>query len=199
MNSPPQINYEIMSYKERKKENELMVKLEIIRKKIIQKKSRKNISKAYLCSESTLKRILNDFKNKISPEHKSIILDPKKSFSLEEIEQLLSPLKSVSTRPKSNKKQASASQENLIKKMFLEKKIKIGYQRMVRLIQRLVPEKNHQFLSKSEIILLKSLSFAQMKGIYKRNKFRSKKVKTVNRQRKPLHDYELTFLNKPEK
>jgi len=179
---------EIMTYKERKKENELILKLEIIRKVFVQKKLQVDISKAYSCGKNTISRIVRDFKSKISEEKKRVVLNPQKSFSIEEIEELLLPMSSEITRPKSNKRSASMEQEALILRIFKEKKVRVGARRMFNLLQRM--SKNSDFgFDNEELELLKKLSWSQIRGIYKRHKLRSKKVRSTNRQRKPLYDY----------
>jgi hypothetical protein len=102
----------------------------------------------------------------------------------------LSPLRNKKPIPKSNKRSATTEQEVLITNYFTQRNMKGGSRRMFLTVKRMcVQIGTEDDQMKEEIKILENLSYAQIKGIYKRNKLKTQKVRVYNGTRKPLYDY----------
>lgn len=194
------ITLEPMSYKEQSKnpEQELIAKLRIIRLALVAKKFKKEIAQRFGMHRNSVLKIIREFQKKISPEIQKKLLH--ESLSKDEILEFLNPIKNHSKAPKSNVRSATKEQEKIVLDIFHKHKVKVGYKRFFQVLQRQFfgleyTNKNTKLSFKSsenfpDITPLKNLTFGQLKGIYKRNKLKAKKIKTTNRQHRPLYDYE---------
>lgn len=177
---------EPMSYKQQKKINESLVKLKII-KQYYGGHKMKEIARAYSCGRNTVGRIIKAFRTKISSEDRGKLLN--EVMDRKQIEELMKPLKSKSTRPKSRHPlSASVAQEKRVTELFY-KRGKIGPKRMQTYLQRCFGLK----ASTQKICTLDSslseLTLSQLKGIYKRRDLKANKKKTKSGERRAIHDY----------
>ena len=183
------LTFEPMSYKEQIKTNELLTKLRVIRD-VNKYQNKLAVARKYHMHRNTINWLMHDFQKKIMDDHQKELL-LYHSLSQEQIEKLLTPLKAVSKKPKSNFRSATLKQENLIIEYFQKRKLSVGYQRMYRMINRkreiMGTEKKKDL---EEIEILRNLTFSQLRWIYRRHWLKSKKRRTANREHRPLYDYD---------
>ena len=193
---------ELMSYKQQRKESELLIKLRIIRDVIVSNTKKIDVANKFSMHRNTVSNIIKSFNKRISKDTKHKIIDLDSSFSNEEINDMLSSLKNNSTKPISNKRSASKEQEDLIKSYFEGdnnedsnnknglKGLKYGYRRMHMFVKRISHNADlDDKRSSNKISSLSKVTSSQVRGIYKRNKFRVSKVRSYNGTSNPLYDY----------
>jgi len=180
------IPQEPMTYKQslQSEETELLTKCRIIRSVLKEKRKYESIVKQFSISRNTIGNIVRDFKLKIASSDQQKILEA--SLPMEELIEHLSSLKNKKRCPKSNKRSATLSQESLVLNLFQKRRYNYGYKRFWQTIQRKLLHKPPE-----ELKPLRSITFSQIRGIYKRNKLRVKKVRTKNRSHRPLYNYPL--------
>ena len=162
-----------MSYKELVKSQwEIIARYRIIREILLFKQEQKVVSKKYSMHRNSTSNILKIFHNKISEDNKTILLSWIQ-LSHEEIITKFSGLKSFSCRPKRLRWIAPPDLEKQVSNLY--KKYGRWYKRVrMHILRRF--KKSH-----TESII---------KGIYKRNGFKIRKVKTKNWEHKPIYDYD---------
>jgi hypothetical protein len=188
-----------MSYKQQRKGNELMIKFRVIADVLRHKYPRTAVAVKYQMHRNCVGTLIKSFQENIESETKAELLSDH-SFSQLEIEEKLAPIRNKKTSPLGNKRSASKEQEALVLRYFSLKSV--GIDRMWTFIQRSREnsrEEGHDPPEKREnedlrqhrknIALLKGLTKAQLRGIYKRNDLRAKKVRTKNKNVRPLYDY----------
>ena len=107
-----------MNYKSYLKNNqEIIIKLRIIKHRIVEKLQIKDISYKYSMHRNTIRNILNLYNNSASNSLRDKIKNDKHIPS-KELEKLWIFLKSKSRKPKSHSKQATKKEENLIIEKF---------------------------------------------------------------------------------
>ncbi len=188
-------NTEPMSYKQqcRIEGNELYTKFRIIRAALVQKIPRETLSQNFHMHRNSVGNILRAFQDKIPPETRQILLQPSASFSKNELGEHLAPLKNKSPIPLSNSRSATKEQAEAVLDIFNQKKVRVGSKRLhMFLKRRSASGKSQRAIPpdiQKEIDLLGPLSYSQIRGIYKRNNLRVRKVRTRNGQHAPLYDY----------
>jgi len=196
------IHQVVMSYKEQIKKpkkrkeresaenTELLLKLRIIRDVEVYKTERLKVAQKYRCHRNTVGNILKTFTMLVSKERQRQLLG-EKSLTREEVVNLLSPLKNGIRKPNGHKYSASKEQENALEYMRQTKRMYIGPKRMYSQIQHMQKRKS-KLTSKIFIEHLKELERvtpSQVRGVYRRKKYKTKKVRTKNRESRPLYDY----------
>lgn len=161
----------LMPYKESCKiEGEIITKIKLARAYFKDRKKQINIAKAFNCHKNTIFKIVKNCKENAPPlamkflkngEHISI-----KNLKYFEF------LKSKSRKPKSNKRCLSQENEDFI--VEKHKKKKYGPKRLYRHLTR----QGYKF------------SLGKIKGVYKRKKLKGKKIRTVNKNRRKLYEYD---------
>lgn len=177
-----------MSYKAQKKENELLTKLKIVKYYKKTELFMKDIAEKFHCHRNTVSNIINDFDSKIKQEDRNKLLN--KRLDKETIEELMKPIASKNTRPRSrHPRQATIKQEKKVVQIF-NSYLRVGPKRMKRHLDRKYskPGNKHKRVSELEKSLSK-LTLAQIKGIYKRNKLKLKKKRSSNGEVVHLYDY----------
>ena len=178
-----------MSYKQQVKDNELLTKWRVIREVQQQKNYQTAVAKKFSMHRNTIQALLRKFDNLIPAESKHFLLTAN-GLTLSDLSEKLAPLKNVSRRPHAHPGVATNEQTELIKKYVKEQKMRMGHDRLYTFVtrrrQRLGTETG---VEQKEAATLASLSYAQLKGICKREKFRADKVSTVTRERRALYDY----------
>jgi len=179
---------EPMSYKKslHSEEAELLAKCRIIRYRLKNGRKEKDIARAFKMSRNSVGNIIRAFKEKLSSDIKVRILE--ESLDATDIKDLLSPLKNKERIPKTNKRRASLEQEKIVLGLFRKKKMSYGYKRFFSTIQNIMRSK-----SPPDLLPLKGITFSQIKGIYKRNSLKVKKVRTKNKSNRPLYQYSSLF------
>jgi hypothetical protein len=103
-----------MNYKTYLKNNEeITIKLRIIKHRIVDKEAIKSISYRYSMHRNSVRNIINLYESKATIELKNII-NSKTSLTSHNIENLCLFLKSLSRKPLSHSKQANLFEENQI-------------------------------------------------------------------------------------
>ena len=190
MKTPIILTQEFMSYKEQCKQNELIAKLKVIRDVKLHKYPKTSIARKFSMHRNTVKNIIDSFDKNFSLEKQYSVLQNSTSLKLEKINEKLSLIKNKSRKPNSNKRCANKTQEELIKSYFYDKKIRVGHNRMnTHLKRRNMKLGTEDGDHLKEVNILKNLTYSQLKGIYKRNNMKIKKVKTANNNHVPLYNY----------
>lgn len=182
------LTLEPMSYKEQKRENELLTKLRILKLHRIGKYTKSNIAQSFSCSRNTIKGIIDSFDKYIPKSDQDSLLYSQQD--LKSIEEKLKPLLSKSTKPKSrHPKQATKEQEEKIVDIF-NNYLRVGPKRLRRHLKRGYGRKGNKHKRVSQLERsLSELSLAQIKGVYKRNNLKLDKMRTYNKEVVPLYDY----------
>ncbi len=160
-----------MSYKEQcKAEGAILARVKVIRT-VLSGTSQKDTARLFQCSKNTVGAVMKQY-GALSKEERELI---HKSNSLrhEDIEQCVS-LSPHSRAPQSNCR--SLSEEEAQKILSVHKKITIGPRRMY----------THLLRQGADMSIF---TLAKIKGCYKRHGLLAKKVRTANRERRPLYDY----------
>ncbi len=140
----------------------------------------------YGCCRNTIANILTLFREEVPSNVKEAVLSHQ-SFDREEILTQLFMLALKSTAPKGHSRCASKEQEDLV--VEFHKKLGFGYTRLLTHIRRTIDGADGRVKNVKNCTVLKDLTEAQMKGIYKRRNLRTKKKKAASGKRKPLYDY----------
>lgn len=161
----------LMPYKQSCKiEGEIITKIKLARVYFKDRKKQKNIAKAFNCHKNTVLKIIKSCKENAPPLAMKFLKNGKhiavKNLKLFEF------LKSKSRKPKSNKRCLSQENEDFI--VVKHKKTKFGFKRLHRHLTR----QGHKF------------TLGEIKGVYKRRKLKSKKIRTVNKNRRKLYNYD---------
>ena len=179
---------EPMTYKKQKRENEVLVKLRMIKLRKVKGVEVKEIAKVFQCSRNTVTNIVNGFDADIPADNQRLVLD--KTNDLDTLEELLEPLRSKSTRPYTRHPgQATQAQEGRVVDLF-NNHLGVGTKRMRKHLKRAYsrPGNNHCRVSQLDKSL-SELTLAQIKGIYKRNTLEIKKKRSANGNVRHLYDY----------
>ena len=178
----------VMSYKDLKKENELLTKLQIVKLFKIKKYSKTSIAKAYKCHRNTINNIIKSFDKNISLDEQETLL--KQTNKIETIRDIMKPLQSKSTKPISrHPKQATKEQELKVIEIF-NNNLRVGPKRMQRYLTRSFGGTGNKYKRVSSLEkTLSKLSLAQIRGIYKRNKLKVKKKRSVNGEVRHIYNY----------
>lgn len=180
---------EPMTYKHQIQKNEIVTKLRIIRTVKLDKVSHIHTAEKFQMHRNSVGNIISAFEKQLSTEAQNELLS-NKSMSQSEIEAKMSPIRNQSSAPHTNKRSANKEQEALIKSYFNKRNMKAGSKRMFLTVKRMrVSMGTEDDEAKVEQEILKNLSYSQIRGIYKRNKFKIQKVRAYNGSRTPLYDY----------
>jgi len=175
---------EPMSYKLLKKDSQLLTKLRLIRRVKVDGWSKVDTASSFSCHRNTVLNLVSAFETEISPSIQEGLLT--NSFSLDQLEKLLFPLKDISTKPHHHPKEAAQAQVDRVREIFSDLKVKVGPQRLQRILKRKFKDKDTTSPLDSSLTVMK---LPQLKGIYKREKLRVEKVKTTSGSSRPLYDY----------
>jgi len=171
------LNSIIMSYKENcKVEGEILTKFKIARMYFFGKIKQKEIAKHLSCHNNTVNKIVISCKN-----HDDLriwdYLSGDKSMSGKELYDLFGFLRYESRKPQSNKRSIpqNSKSERLILEQFTSNRC--GAKRMF------IHLKRQGFDSKI-------FSIGKIKGVYKKHKLKVRRIRTANRERRQLYDYD---------
>lgn len=182
---------EPMGYKLLKKDSQLLTKLRLIRRVKVDGWSKVETASSFGCHRNTVLNLVSAFETEISPSVQEGLLINR--FSLDQLEKLLFPLQDISTKPHHHPKEATQAQTDRIREIFLELKVKVGPQRLSRILKRKFKKSNNDNNGKDTIspldFSLATMKLTQLKGIYKREKLTVEKVKTTSGVSRPLYDY----------
>ena len=168
------VTKDIMKYKSYLQNNqEVIIKLRIIKHRIVDKLSIKDISFKYSMHRNTVRNIMNTYWESAWSTLKSLI-ETHTHISEKEIEKLWIFLLSQSRKPHFHPKQATENEEKMIISHF--ELLKLWAKRLKMTLER---KWN-----------LWSLTLAKIRGIYKRNWFKVKKMRTKNWETRALYDYQ---------
>lgn len=164
-----------MPYQENcKVEGEIITRFKIAKLHFAHKKKQREIAMHIGCHYNTVGSIIKKCKQFWSKEVSEYILGQEK-LSENSLE-AFNFLKSLSRRPKSHKRCLSGSGEQTI----LGKHNQASYG----------PKRMFTHLSRQGYDTETTYTLAKIKGVYKRNDLKVKKVRTANGNRRPLYDYD---------
>jgi len=167
-------NYIIMPYKENcKVEGEIMTKFKIARMYFKHNISQKDIASKIDCHYNTINNIIKECRQYWSQDISKYILEKEKF--LEDKLELFNFFKSSSRRPKSNRRSLNGENEKFI--LEKQEKLNYGFKRLFKHLKR----QNYD----SKIFTL-----GKIRGVYKRNDLKTKKIRTVNGERRALYNYD---------
>ncbi|MDP1710115.1 MAG: hypothetical protein Q8L28_00655 [bacterium] len=192
---------EPMAYKLLKKDSQLLTKLRLIRRVKVDGWSKVDTASSFDCHRNTVLNLVSAFETEIPPSVQEGLLINR--FSLDQLEKLLFPLKDISTKPHHHPKQATQDQTDRVKEIFSDLKVKVGPQRLQRILKRKFNRSNNisndngngnsnggdkDTVSPLDFSLA-GMKLPQLKGIYKREKLIVEKARTASGESRPLYDY----------
>lgn len=164
-----------MPYKEYKKSSwEILAKLVIVRDVLLKRFKRNDVAIKYSCHRNSVRNIINQFDSDASDYEKELVLSWK-SLTNKDLNQYFNFLKSTSTKPLYNKRQASKEAENVITEYFN--------------IFGFWPPRMLNYLKRKNEDTQYNLNLFKIKGVYKRNNFRVKKVRSNNWEHRHIYNY----------
>ncbi|MBW6442140.1 hypothetical protein K0B04_04555 [Patescibacteria group bacterium] len=170
----------VMSYKENcKAEGEIMTKFKIARGYYSNKHSQKDIAVKIGCHKNTINKIIKLCRERGPDDEMWAYLKEKILISEDKLNSVFSFLKGESRRP--NKCQLGFKEDSREEKLVIEKfnDCKYGYKRMFR------------HLKKQGYDVQSTYTLGNIKGVYRRNKFKVRKFRSANGERRALYDYDL--------
>lgn len=168
------ISKDPMRYKTYLKNNdEIIIKLRIIKHRIVDKEDINNIVYRYSIHRNTVSNIMKIYHSEASLDLKNMI-ENNINISSTDISRLCGFLKSKSRKPKSHPKQASKLEEEQIINWF--EKTQVWAKRLKNNLER-----------RNE---LWNLTLAKIRWVYKRKWFKIRKVKTCNWETRTLYNYQ---------
>lgn len=161
----------IMSYKEQcKTEGVIIARVKIVRA-VLGGTTQNDIATHYHCSKNTVGAIMRTYRT--LPEGEQARIRDGTSFT-KEVLTLFTGLLCASRTPHGNSRMLHADEEQAI--LAVHKEITIGPQRMYTHLKRQGKD-------------MTVFTLAKIKGCYKRHTLKSKKIRTANKERRPLYDY----------
>jgi hypothetical protein len=176
---------EIMAYKQQIKENELITKIRIIRSVKKDRIPIVQVASAFSCHRNTITNILSIFEKTVAEKDQQRLLEAHASLRQEELVAAYPALLNKSRKPHSHKKAATENQTREIIKLFKDEKLRVGVRRMRHLLKRRYL--GHEI---SDTTGLLGLSFAQLRGIYKRQELKTEKTRSCTGEVRHLYDYQ---------
>ncbi len=165
----------VMHYKQNCKiEGEVITKLKVARLYFSGRKTQKEIAENIGCHYNTVNNIIKKCKSFGSSEA-FYYLETSEKLSESQLG-LFDFLKSNSRRPKSNKRSLGGTEEALI--IWKYGGLNYGPKRMFKHLKRQGYDVHSVY------------TLSKIKGVYKRNKIRVKKIRTANGERRALYNYE---------
>jgi len=162
--------YIIMSYKEScKQEGAILTRIKIIRA-VLSGVSQKDVAIHWQCNKNTVSGVLRLY-NTLSEAQKLLI--QKQSLTTSDIDQL-KELEHDSRAPHSHSRSLGTKEEKTV--LNVHEDISFG------------PKRMHTHLKRQNKDM-SVFTLAKIKGCYKRNNLATKKIRTVNGERRPLYDY----------
>ena len=180
---PASVSNEPMSYKEHKRQDELVTKLRLIRRVKVDGWHQLDVASLFRCHLNTVGGLVRKFETLIEPKLQQLLLV--NSFTHSELKLLLEPLKDASTKPHNHSGQASPIQTDEVKSVFDGLRVKVGPKRLQTIMRRKF------FDSNDEVKLsLASIKLSKLKGIYKREKLKIETARATNGSKRQLYDYD---------
>lgn len=169
----------IMSYQENcKAEGEITTKFKIARMFFAGGKKQIEISEYLDCHKNTINGIIRAYKNK-DPDNAiwKYLSDSRLHVTEEKLNELFCFLKYESRKPKGNK--LCIQPDSLEEKVIIEK-FKKGNYGAKRLFKHLKRQGNDPLI----------YSLGKIKGVFKRQRLKTKKIRTTNGERRSLYNYD---------
>lgn len=173
---------EPMSYKLLKKDSQLLTKLRLIRRVKVDGWSKVETAFSFGCHRNTVLNLVQAFETSIPPFIQQNLLT--NSFSLDQLENLLLPLRDISTKPHHHPGEATQDQTNRVREIFLDLKVKVGPQRLQRILKRKFKDAVNPLDAS-----LSTMKLTKLKGIYKRERLTVEKTRAASGVSRPLYDY----------
>ena len=174
-----------MAYKQQIKENELITKVRIIRSVKKDRIPIVQVANAFSCHRNTITNIIGIFEKTVGEKEQQYLLEARASLSREELVAGYTALLNKSRKPRSHKKAATESQAQEIIKLFKDKKLRVGVKRMHGLLERRYL--GHEASDTANVL---NLSFAQLRGIYKRQALTTEISRSCTGEVRHLYDYQ---------
>ena len=170
----------LMPYKENcKVEGEIMTKFKIARGYFSNNYQQKDIAKSIKCHKNTVYNVIKKCRNRDPNDKIWEYLNKNIHITEEKLVSLFNFLKGESKKP--NNCQLGFKKNSEEEKLIIEKfnDCKYGYKRMYR------------HLKKQGYDVENIYTLGNIKGVYKRNRFKAKKIRTVNGERRALYNYDV--------
>jgi hypothetical protein len=184
----PILPKEILKYKAAKKppkdscdkSNQIITKLKIVKRVLIDKYSRVEVADSFNCHRNTVANILTKFSEIDEGKKQQLLYD---SLPLEQLLELASCLSDTPSIPKSHPRMVSKGVEQYVVGLWREDGIRVGVKRLRSTLDNTLKNSPLGYL------FLENITTGQLKGIYKRNGLKCQKVRTKNGQVRHLYDY----------
>jgi hypothetical protein len=179
---PASLTKESMSYKEYKRQDELITKLRLIRRVLVDGSTQAQTATAFHCHRNTVGKFVKLFQTKINSRYQQRLLTD--SFVHQELAVLLAPLTDASTRPHSHSLEATADQAQEVVAVFTELRVKVGPEKLLTMLRR-------KFMDSTDEVKasLTTIKLSKLKGIYKREKLQIEKARATSGSYRPIYDY----------
>lgn len=163
----------LMPYKENCKiEGEIITRIKIARMHLSSGVKQKELAQIWKCSKNTIGAIINSCRS--APAEAEAYLKSSAHIPGEKMH-LFEFLKHESRRPLSNKRLLAKEKEKILKEKYF--KWHYGPKRMFKQLKR-------------QGFDMTVYTLPKIKGVYKRNRYEIKKVRTANGERRSLYDYD---------
>jgi len=180
----------IVSYKEKIRENlfeEILTRFEIVKYHLVYGIPKSEISKKYLVHRNTIHNILKRFKENVEVEYQTIEA-LSRTYLRKELLEYYSGLKNLSRAPVTHPMMAKFDQEKEILKIHSNKHY--GPKRLKTYIDRILYKSDRRNTKVKSMECLKGITNSQIKGVYKRNNLKSKKIRSGRGPRVHLYNYD---------
>ncbi len=166
----------VMPYKENcKTEGEIMTKFKIARMYFAGGEKQNDIAKNIKCHKNTVGTIIKHCRASSNPDIWAH-LKTNGHISLAELNRLFNFLKPCSRRPKTNKRSLAGKNKETILEKF--RRLNYGPKRLFRHLGRQGYDTDGIY------------TFGRIKGVYRQEKLKVRKVRTANGERRALYNYE---------
>jgi hypothetical protein len=181
---------EIMSYKQAKKlpsgrgsdeSTQIITKLKIVKRVLVEKDHQVEVAESFGCHRNTVGNILKIFRQIDEESKQKLLYD---SLPLDQLLKCASILADTPSTPKSHSRMANKAQEQYVVGLWREDGIRVGVKRLAGILDTTIEN------SPLGPVIIGGISPGQLRGIYKRNGLKCKKVRTKNGQTRHLYDYD---------
>src|SRR5664280_931932 len=169
-----------MQYKEQIKTSEIITKIRIIRYILKEHIPAIEVAKSFSCHRNTIRNIIRTFERNVSEKDQVLLLSPGEQCSQTELTERYQNILNKKRIPKTHKRSAAVADEKEIVSLFTDKKIRVGIDQMKITLNRRFGVNQG----------LANLTLGQLKGIYRRNNLKTKIIRSANRERRHLYDYQ---------
>jgi hypothetical protein len=181
----------IVSYREKIKGSDeftiILTRVKIIKDVLCSGISRVETAIQHGTCRNTVGNIIKLFRKEIEPSIQSAVVAGK-TFTKDELLSKLGGLSHKSRAPKSHSRMATREQEDCVARLHQE--AGFGCKRLLTHIKRTIDGADGRFTEVKDARILKGLTEAQVKGVYKRKGLKGKRKRATSQKTVRLYDYD---------